>query len=108
MYPDKIKRLEEKGWRVGTVKEFLDLTPEESRYIELKLALHIAVCQAREESGLTQAELAKRMGSSQSRVARMEGGDPQVSIDLLLRALIALGMTSADLAETIAQADARS
>jgi len=108
MDPDQVRRLEAKGWRFGTVQEFLGLSDEESRYIELKLALHFAVCETRKEAGLTQAELAERMGSSQSRVAKIEGGDPNVSIDLMLRALFALGMTSADLAETIAQADARS
>ena len=102
---EKIKRLEAAGWKVGTVAEFLGLTPEESRYIELKLALFLALKQARREAGVTQAELAERMGSSQSRVAKMEGGDPQVSVDLLLRGLFALGLTSSDVAETIAHVD---
>src|SRR5581483_4278956 len=47
----------------------------------------------RAELGLSQAVVAKRLGSSQSRVAKMEAGDPSVSLDLLLRALLALGAT---------------
>ena len=99
---EKQKRLEAAGWRFGTVEEFLGLTPEESRYVEFKVALHLALRNARNEAGLTQAELATRMGSSQSRVAKMEAGDPHISVDLLLRALFALGKTSRDLAKIIA------
>jgi hypothetical protein len=35
----KRKRLEEAGWSVGDASDFLELTPEEGEYIELKLAL---------------------------------------------------------------------
>lgn len=35
----KRQRLEAAGWKIGTVTEFLELTPVESEIIELKLAI---------------------------------------------------------------------
>ena len=90
-----------KGWQVGTVADFLGLTPEESAYIELKLALSANLRKWREEKKLTQVELAERIQSSQSRVAKMEAGDPSVSLDLLVRTLFALGVTPDSLAQMI-------
>ncbi|NKB71308.1 MAG: helix-turn-helix domain-containing protein [Candidatus Latescibacteria bacterium] len=102
---DKAKRheLEAKGWSVGTVEEFLQLTPEESAYIELKLKLADGLTQRRKEQGLPQIQLAKRIHSSQSRVAKMEAGDPSVSIDLLVKSLLALGSSPTDLAHLISE-----
>src|SRR4051812_14990319 len=90
MDPEKKRRLEQDGWRFGTVAEFLGLTPAEEALIELRLQLVRAIPILRKRANLTQAALAKRMGSSQARVARIEGGDPEVSIDLLLRAFLSL------------------
>ena len=96
------KRHAAAGWREGSVVDFLELTPEESRYIEMRLALSDYLRQLRKSSGLTQSELAARIGSSQSRVAKIEATDPTVSLDLAVRALLALGATPADLARVIA------
>lgn len=101
MDPAKQRRLEAKGWRVGTAAEFLGLTPDEAAYIEMKYTLSRRLRTAREKAGLTQAELAERLGSSQSRVAKMEAGDRTVSIDLLLRALLQLGLTQRQIARAI-------
>lgn len=101
MDPAKKRRLEAKGWRVGTVAEFLKLTPDEAAYVEIKLALCTRLRAARTKAGLTQAELAERLGSSQSRVAKMEAGDRSVSIDLLLRSLLQLGVTPRQIAKVI-------
>jgi len=98
----KRRRLEAKGWRVGTAAEFLALTPEESAYIELKVALGSKLRELRNRKHLSQVELAKRMGSSQSRVAKIEAAEPSVSLDLLVRSLIALGASRKDLARAIA------
>ena len=87
----KRKRLENAGWKVGTVNEFLELTPEEGAYIELKLELAKSLQKRRREKKLTQIDLARMLKSSQSRVAKMEAGDPTVSLDLLIRSLLALG-----------------
>lgn len=100
----KKKRLEERGWKVGTVQEFLGLTSEEVAYVELKLALSENLKKRRQRKKLTQVELAKLLKSSQSRVAEMEAGDPSVSLDLLVRSLFALGVTKNDLARMIAPA----
>lgn len=97
MKPAKLKRLQAAGWKVGDAKEFLKLTDEEVMLVELKLSLIKAVKQSREKSGLSQIDLARRMGSSQSRVAKIESGDPSVSLDLIVRALLATGATRQDL-----------
>jgi DNA-binding XRE family transcriptional regulator len=87
----KRKRLEAAGWKLGTVRDFLDLTPEEESYIELKLELAKNLQKRRIEKKLTQVELARMLKSSQSRIAKMEAGDPTVSVDLLVRSLLVLG-----------------
>ena len=101
MDKNKKERLERKGWKVGSAQEFLALTPEESAYIELKLALSESIKKSRERKRLTQTDLARLLRSSQSRVAKIESGDSTVSLDLLVRSLIALGATRRDLAQVI-------
>jgi DNA-binding XRE family transcriptional regulator len=98
----KKKRLEDAGWRVGSAREFLGLSSAEAAYIELKIALSDKLKERRQRQQVTQQKLAQLLGSSQSRVAKMEAGDPTVSIDLLLRALFALGVTRRDVAKAIA------
>jgi len=100
----KRKRLEAKGWKVGTAGEFLELSAEEARYIELKLALSEHLKQRRIRKRITQEQLANLMSSSQSRVAKMEAGDPSVSLDLLVRSLLTLGASEKDLAKVISEA----
>ena len=89
----KRKRLEAAGWRVADTKQFLGLTEEEAAMIEVKLQLGKALRTERTKRKWTQNELSRRLGSSQSRVAKMEAGDPSVSLDLLLRSLFKLGAT---------------
>lgn len=89
------------GWRVGSVADFLELSPAEAAFIETKLALSQSLRDRRTAAGLSQAGLAKRLRSSQSRVAKMEAADPTVSVDLLLRALYALGARPRDVASSI-------
>ena len=98
----KRDRLTKAGWRVGSAAEFLELTPQEERYIELKVALSRCVRQRRLASDLTQQEFARLVKSSQSRIAKMEKGDPSVSIDLMIRSLLALGTTRREIAKAIA------
>jgi DNA-binding XRE family transcriptional regulator len=97
----KKKALEAKGYKVGSVGEFLGLSKEESEYIELKLALSQALVKRRKRSNLTQVQLAKKLNSSQSRIAKMEKGDPKVSLDLLVKSLIAMGATKKNIAKLI-------
>jgi ribosome-binding protein aMBF1 (putative translation factor) len=98
----KRKRLQDAGWKVGTAEELLGLTPEEAAYVDLRLRLGDALKKLRREKELTQGELAARMGSSQSRVAKAEAADTSISLDLLIRSFLALGATRQDLAKAIA------
>ncbi len=97
----KQKRLESKGWKVSSTKEFLNLSEEEEVYIELKLALSQSLKSRRQKNKLSQTELAKLIKSSQSRIAKMEAGDPTVSVDLLVKSLLALGASKKELAKAI-------
>lgn len=105
MNDDKRKKLKEKGWAIGSAGDFLNLTAEEAAYIELKLSLSRALKQARLRKKLSQNELAKRLHSSQSRVAKMEAGDKTVSVDLLVRSLLELGSKPKDIARHIRESD---
>ena len=102
MQARKKAKLEAKGWKVGDASEFLGLTPEETAYFEIKIALSDALKHLREKQHLTQTDVAKRIRSSQSRVAKMEVGDPSVSLDLLIRTLLALGASRKEVARMIA------
>jgi ribosome-binding protein aMBF1 (putative translation factor) len=99
---EKRRRLEAKGWRVGSVQEFLRLSDEEAAYVDLKVRLATGLRDRRQRRRLTQADLAKRLRSSQSRVAKMEAGDPSVSLDLLIRSLLVLGTSRLELSRIIA------
>ena len=93
----KLKKLRAAGWKVGSARDFLNLSDEEAMLVELKLSLTNALKEARQKRRLSQIDLAQRMGSSQSRVAKIEAGDPSVSLDLIVRALFAAGATRQEL-----------
>jgi DNA-binding XRE family transcriptional regulator len=97
----KSKRLEARGWKIGNASEFLDLTPEEVAYIEFKLLLSKRLLEKRRKKRLTQTQLARLLKSSQSRVAKMEAGDPSVSLDLLVRSLLVLGNSPKNLINSL-------
>ncbi len=101
MKTEKRKRLKANGWKVGTAKDFLNLTPDEAAFVELKLALSKNFREYRKNKNLTQEEVARLLKSSQSRVAKMETGDPSVSLDLLVRSLLALGASKKHLARML-------
>ena len=103
MEKTKKARLTKEGWKVGSVKEFLGLSPEESAYIEIKLSLARELRKVRLAKGMSQAALASKMGSSQSRVAKIEGADPQVSLDLIVRSLLATGRRQREIARALAR-----
>ena len=104
MNKTKRKRLEAAGWKVGSAADFLDLSSEEKVFVELKLSLSAKLKERRQREKLSQSELARRLRSSQSRVAKMEASDPTVSLDLLVRALLATGATKREIANAIASA----
>ena len=98
----KRKSLEAKGWKVGSAADFLELSDEEAAYIELKLKLGHCLKETRSQQGLTQEQLAAHLQTSQSRVAKMETGDRSVTLDLLIKSLLALGVSDKQIGKIIA------
>jgi len=68
----------------------------------MKLALSESLKKQRIKKRLSQVALAQLIETSQSRVAKMEAGDPSVSIDLLVKSLLAIGASRKDMASAIA------
>ena len=88
---DETKRakLEKAGWTVSGTPEFLSLSREQMELIDLKIDFGEAVRAKRESLKMSQAELAKRLATSQPRLVKIEQGE--ASLDLLMRALFVLG-----------------
>jgi DNA-binding XRE family transcriptional regulator len=101
MKASKKKKLQEAGWTVGSASEFLELDEAEEAIVAMKLALGSKLKDVRREKRLTQQEVAKRIGSSQSRVAKMETADKSVSMELIVRSLVSLGTTRAQIGKVI-------
>jgi DNA-binding transcriptional regulator YiaG len=89
------------GWVEGSVQDFLGLSDADVEYIELRRALSRLLREKRQRLRLTQVEVAARLRTSQSRVAKMEQADASVSSDLLLQSLFRLGLKRKELAEAI-------
>ena len=104
MKTKKREKLERAGWTVGDTQEFLDLSDAEMALVDVRVSLAQELRKKRLRKKISQATLAKRIGSSQSRVAKMEAGDPSVTIDLLMRSLLRSGSTAAEIAQVIAKA----
>jgi len=96
-----LDKLEAKGFKITTVTDFLGLTPEDMVVIELRLALSSAIKKRRQAANLTQQDFAKRLRSSQSRVAKIEAGDPSVGFDLLIKSLVATGVDAQGLGKIL-------
>lgn len=107
MEKKKLLKLQEHGWKVGNASDFLGLSQEESAYVELKVALSQYLQEKRQIRHMTQEALAQLIHSSQSRVAKMEKSDSTVSIDLMVRSLLALGTSKKELAEAITRGRGR-
>jgi DNA-binding XRE family transcriptional regulator len=101
MKKDKIKKLEKRGWKVGSVSDFLQLSREEEEYIEMKIALSNYFQELRRKKHLTQVQVAEKIKSSQSRVAKMERAESSVSLDLIVRSIIALGCSKKQIGRII-------
>ncbi|WP_199247003.1 helix-turn-helix domain-containing protein [[Phormidium] sp. ETS-05] len=100
MKPSKQELLEAKGWKIGTVSDFLELTPEETILVEIKLALSKSL-EERRQKMMTQSELAGKIGTSQPRIAQAENSDASVSLELLIRSILATGATPKDIGQII-------
>ena len=92
MNAGKMKRIKAAGYKVTTADEWLGLTPEESQLVDIRLALAEQLEEVRKEKGISQAQLAARMGTKQSGIARMVNRPETSSMDNLVKGLIALGV----------------
>jgi ribosome-binding protein aMBF1 (putative translation factor) len=101
MKTEKVKRLEKAGWKLGEAKDFLGLDASEAEFVEIKLGLARRLRELRAQHSWTQADLAARLGSSQSRVAKMEAADSTVSVDLLVRSLLTAGADRKDVGRAV-------
>ena len=99
---EALRQLGGAGWKVGTAAEFLGLNKQEAAFVEMKLALARCLHALRIRRKLSQSRVAELVGSSQSRVAKMESGDPSVSVDLLLRSVLAIGGSPAVVVRALA------
>jgi predicted XRE-type DNA-binding protein len=106
MSRSKRKRLEKARWKIGTAAELLGIEPAEAAYIELKIRLAMELTARREKLRLSQKGVAELVRSSQSRVAKMETADSSVSLDLIVRSLLALGMASKPIQALLAHSTA--
>lgn len=104
MKPQKKRKLRAAGFKAGTADEFLGLSPQESALISLRLSLAGQVRSRRLRLHCSQAELARRNGSSQSRIAKLEAAESDASLDLLFRALFATGTKISDVSKILAVA----
>ena len=103
MNAKKLRKIKEKGWGAGSVADFLDLSPEEMAYIDMRFKLAKSLREKRKKQRLSQAKLALRIKSSQPRVAKIEAGDPSVSIDLMIRTLLALGASQKEVGRILSK-----
>lgn len=103
MLEAKRKRLESAGWKIGSVDEFLKLTPEESAIAEIKFVLAKELYERRKKKRLSQAALAKLTGSTQPRLALAETAHYSISLDYMIRSLFAVGATRKDIATMMAR-----
>lgn len=101
MKKEKIKRIEKQGWKVGSATDFLKLSREEEEYIEMKLALSNYFLELRKKKHLTQVQVAEKIKSSQSRVAKIESAESSVSLDLIVRSIFALGSSKKEIGKII-------
>ena len=101
MDPVKRRKIEAAGYKVSTVAEFLQLTPEEEAIVEIRVAVSKSLKRMRQQEQLSQQKLAENCNYNHSRVAKMEASDRSVSIDLLIKSLLSLGATREDIAAAI-------
>lgn len=104
MKAEKRKKLEKAGWKMGSTRAFLNLTSEEAALVTIRLALAEKLKGRRLKLGLSQVDLARKIGSSQSRVAKMEAAGPDISVDLLVRGMLATGAKPRDVGAALAVA----
>lgn len=103
MEKTKKNKLEAKGWTVGDIDEFLGLDEAEMAIVEMKVALAKALVEKRKKAKVTQVNMARIIGSSQSRVAKIEKADSSVSLELMIKSFLSLGATKKDVVKVFAK-----
>jgi len=103
MNNDKKKRIEAAGWKVGSVDEFFNLTPEESAIVDMRFNLAKALYEKRQNLHISQSALAKRVKTTQPRIALVEKGAASVSLDFMVRSLLAVGASKKEIAVAMAR-----
>ena len=88
-----MKRRKRKTWVETDVEEMLGLSPEDPVIAEFRAALAVALQKARNRKKLTQEEAAELIGTSQAQVSKMEAGQSSITIDRMIKALAALGVS---------------
>ena len=101
MHASKRKKLEAAGYKVGDTADFLGLSPAESTLVEMKVSLALHMKELRKVKRVSQEKLAAMLGSSQSRVAKMEACDSSVSMDMMVKSMAILGASSGDIAKAM-------
>ena len=87
--------------KVGSAAELLELSDAEAMLVDMKLSLATTIRELRQSKRITQEAFAKLIGSSQSRVAKLEAADPSVSIELLIKSLAALGASQGQIGKVV-------
>ena len=101
MKPSKQRKLEASGWKVGSSSDFLELSDAEEMLVNIKLSLANKVKELRKKRKITQQQFAKLLGSSQSRIAKLEKADRSVSVELLMRSLVTLGVSRSQIGKIV-------
>ena len=96
----KKRRLEAAGWRVGSVQDFLGLSDAELEIIDMHVRLIDEIKRRLRARGVSQAALAKELGTSPARLSNMLAGK-EVSADALVRTLLVLGATPKDVGRVV-------
>ena len=95
---EKRKRLEAAGWKFGTVEEFLNLSQAESTYIKIRIELHHKLREYMKKKSYTYTQLGKLLNLPKSTIKKIEIGGPGLTIDLMIRSLLEIGVTGKEIA----------
>lgn len=92
------KALERAGWTHGSYADFLQLTPEEKMIVDMRIAATLELERQRRATRLSQAEVARRMGTRQPNVSALFRNPGGATLDTLCRALAAYGLGRREIA----------
>jgi len=91
-------------WVETSVDELLDLSAEDLVVVEFRVALALALQRARKRRKLSQGAAAELIGTSQAQVSKMEAGLSSVTLDRMVKALTALGVSRTTIVKALSRA----